>query len=137
MVDDLESRWLHGRDRFDFVHAAARHTSVAVKNMPKSIQQAYESMKPGGWIEIQEMFHKAHCDDSTMPEDYLVQQWLIYVAEGLAVLGPDLLGAVKNVKYLRDAGFVNRKEDIQDTNWNVAKEQDYESSWVIWKDYDL
>ncbi|KAH7382900.1 S-adenosyl-L-methionine-dependent methyltransferase [Cadophora sp. MPI-SDFR-AT-0126] len=110
MVDDFESPWLHGRDRFDFIHA--RHTSVAVKNMPKLVQQAYEGMKPGGWIEIQEMHHKAHCDDSTMPEGYLVQQWLKNVADGLAVLGPDLLGAVKNAQYLRDAGFVNIEERI-------------------------
>ncbi|KAG4431839.1 hypothetical protein IFR05_012677 [Cadophora sp. M221] len=110
MVDDFESPWLHGRDRFDFIHA--RHTSVAVKNMPKLLAQAYESMKPGGWIEVQEMHHRAHCDDSTMPEDYLVQEWLKFVAQGLAVLGPDLLGAVKNAQYLRDAGFVNIEERI-------------------------
>lgn len=39
MVDDVESTWLHKSDHFDFVHA--RHTSVAIKNMPKLLSEAY------------------------------------------------------------------------------------------------
>jgi hypothetical protein len=39
MVDDVESPWLHGRDKFDYVHA--RHISVAIKNMPKLLERAY------------------------------------------------------------------------------------------------
>jgi hypothetical protein len=69
-------------------------------------------MKPGGWIELQDLLHKAHCDDGTMPKDYLVQKWLEHVATGLAALGPDLLAAEKNAQYLRDAGFVNVEERV-------------------------
>jgi len=58
------------------------------------------------------MHHKAHCDDGTMPDDYLVQKWLGFVAQGLAVLGKDLLGAVKHSQYLKDAGFVNIQERV-------------------------
>ncbi|KAE8445626.1 hypothetical protein EG329_013260 [Mollisiaceae sp. DMI_Dod_QoI] len=110
MVDDFESQWLHGDNYFDYVHG--RHLSVAVKNMPKVLKEAYRSMKPGGWIELQDLLHKAHCDDGTMPETYLVQEWLGFVAAGLAALGPDLLAAEKNAQYLRDAGFVNVQERI-------------------------
>jgi hypothetical protein len=39
MVDDFESPWLHPPDHFDFVHG--RHLSVAVRNMPKVLEQAY------------------------------------------------------------------------------------------------
>ena len=69
-------------------------------------------MKPGAWIELQEMHHKAHCDDETMPDDYPVTQWLEYVRQGLAVLGPDLLGARKHAQYLQEAGFVNIEERV-------------------------
>jgi hypothetical protein len=72
----------------------------------------HRSIKPGGWIEFQEMYYKTHCDDDTMPSDYLVQQWLSYVAQGLAVMGPDLLGAVKNVQHLKNAGFINVEERV-------------------------
>jgi hypothetical protein len=74
--------------------------------------QQYSSIKPGGWFEFQEMHHEARCDDNSMPSDYPLQEWLSYVAEGLAVLGPDLLGAVKNAQYLKDAGFINVQEKI-------------------------
>ncbi len=47
-----------------------------------------------------------------MPDDYVVQKWLGFVAKGLAVLGPDLLGAVKHSQYLKDAGFVNIQERV-------------------------
>lgn len=39
MVDDFESPWLHGNNHFDYVHG--RHLSVAVKNMPKVLKEAY------------------------------------------------------------------------------------------------
>jgi ubiquinone/menaquinone biosynthesis C-methylase UbiE len=39
MVDDVESPWLHKPNHFDFVHG--RHLSVAIKDMPKMLSEAY------------------------------------------------------------------------------------------------
>lgn len=53
-----------------------------------------------------------YCDDGTMREDNSVSEWLAFVAEGLAVLGVDLLTVHKNKQRLIDAGFVNVEERI-------------------------
>ncbi|KAH8592330.1 S-adenosyl-L-methionine-dependent methyltransferase [Bisporella sp. PMI_857] len=105
MVDDVESPWLHNTGYFDYIHA--RHISVAMKNMPQLCAEAFRCTKPGGWIEFQEMLMKSHCDDDSMPPDYGVTRWLDTMKAALAVLGPDLHGAVKHEQYLKDAGFIN------------------------------
>jgi hypothetical protein len=39
MVDDYESRWLHGKDYFDFIHG--RHVAPITKNLPQTLSEAY------------------------------------------------------------------------------------------------
>lgn len=39
MVDDVESPWVHKPDLFDYVHG--RHLSVAIKDTPKMLSEAY------------------------------------------------------------------------------------------------
>lgn len=110
MVDDVESPWLHKSNHFDFVHA--RHTSVAIKQMPKLLSEAYRCTKPGGWIELQEMLMKSHCDDDSMPGNYALTQWFDTMKDALTVLGLDILGASKHAQYLTEAGFINVEERV-------------------------
>ncbi|EHK98232.1 putative mRNA 3'-end-processing protein YTH1 [Glarea lozoyensis 74030] len=79
----------------------------AIKNWPKLLSEAYTAIKPGGWIEIQDLQYKMHCDDNTMSSTYDVQKFLGLVHEGLAAFGIDLSAMVNNIQVLRDAGFIN------------------------------
>jgi hypothetical protein len=45
-----------------------------------------------------------------MPENYLLNEWWSYVAQGLAVFGKDLAVVLKIKELLSDAGFVNIEE---------------------------
>lgn len=47
-----------------------------------------------------------------MPEDYLVNQWWRYLAQGIAVFGKDLAAMLKLKEQLSDAGFINIEERI-------------------------
>lgn len=70
-------------------------------------------MKPGGWIELQDIKMGAlYSDDGSMREDNKVSEWLGFAAQGLAVFGVDLLSVVKNKQRLVDAGFVNVEERV-------------------------
>ena len=69
-------------------------------------------MKPGAWIELQELNFVTQCDDGTMKDDYIVGKFLNLVKEGLAVFGVDLLAMRKNSQLLREAGFVNIEEKV-------------------------
>ncbi|PGH00830.1 hypothetical protein AJ79_08081 [Helicocarpus griseus UAMH5409] len=105
MVDDAESPWLHPDNHFDYVHI--RHLASAIKDFPKLFQVAYQKLKPGGWIEIQDLYYRPHSDDNTIPEDYAYSKWLGLLQEGLARYSVDLLAPPKYADYLRDAGFRN------------------------------
>lgn len=61
-------------------------------------------------MEFQEQQFQAFCDDGTMPENYLLNEWWRYVAEGLAVFGKDIAAVLKVSQLMQDAGFINVEE---------------------------
>ncbi|EER41945.1 conserved hypothetical protein [Histoplasma capsulatum H143] len=108
MVDDVECPWLHPDDHFDFVHI--RHLAPGIKDFPRLVKSAFHKLKPGGWIEIQELYYQAQCDDESMPDDYTFAEWLRLMKQGLSTFNVDLLSPKKYARYIRDAGFTNVNE---------------------------
>ena len=70
----------------------------------------YRALKPGGWIELQELRFVASCDDGTLPPQSYVVKFLQGVKDGLAAFGVDLLGMQKNQENVKAAGFVSVDE---------------------------
>ncbi|KAI0996662.1 hypothetical protein K3495_g11521 [Podosphaera aphanis] len=105
MVDDVESPWLKPQNYFDYIHA--RHTIMAIKDWPLLIQRAYEHLKPGGWVEFQEIDHIPQCNDGSIPPNHPVTQYWELIAEALSVLGVNFKIAQSLEGMMREAGFVN------------------------------
>lgn len=105
---DLEETWDMPL-RFDFVHCREMN-GFSIKDWPKYFEQAFLSMKPGGWIECQEFDLNISSDDNTIPEDSYVLQWQNLWEEGVQKAGmtgrcyPD-----KMADQMREAGFINIK----------------------------
>ncbi|KAI9732977.1 MAG: hypothetical protein M1818_007410 [Claussenomyces sp. TS43310] len=110
MVDDVESPWLHPPDHFDYVHS--RHTVMAIRNWPKLMRNVYHHLKPGGWYEMQEIYHFPQCHDGTMPHDHPTVRYWDLISEGLAALGVDFHKTLSLSDMMRDAGFVNVTERV-------------------------
>ncbi|KAH7316501.1 S-adenosyl-L-methionine-dependent methyltransferase [Stachybotrys elegans] len=112
VVDDVEAPWLYPRDHFDYIHA--RHTVMAIKNWMKLFRRAFEHLKPGGWIELQEIHHSPLTtkDDGEVPLDHPVAQFWARINEGLTALGIDFHAAAdsKLADSMRTAGLVNVTE---------------------------
>ncbi len=70
----------------------------------------FRALKPGGWIEPQELRFVVSCDDGTLPENSQVVKFIHGVKDGLAAFGVNLLGMEKNQENVRNAGFVNIDE---------------------------
>lgn len=104
IVDNIEDEWLHGSD-FDLVHI--RQVMPVLRDGDKVLRSAYENLKPGGWIEIQELGGHALCDDDTMPEDYSVNKFLDMCQEALGKFGADFRAGNKLQEPLEKAGFTN------------------------------
>jgi hypothetical protein len=104
-VDDMESPWLSPENHFDYIHG--RHIVMAVKNWARLMQRALKHLKPGGWLELQEILHSPQCDDGTLLADNPVAEFWDNVTAGLAVLGVNFHATLDLADMLRAAGFVN------------------------------
>ncbi|KAH8660840.1 S-adenosyl-L-methionine-dependent methyltransferase [Tricladium varicosporioides] len=105
MVDDVESPWLKPTNYYDYIHG--RHTVMAIKNWPQLMGRALEHLKPGGWLELQEIHHYPQCHDGSMPQDHLVAQFWGLVTQALSNLGVNFNATLFLSDMMRDAGFIN------------------------------
>lgn len=48
-IDDAEEEWQYNQ-QFDYIHI--RGMGGSISNWPKLMEQAYDNLKPGGWIEV-------------------------------------------------------------------------------------
>ncbi|AEO65257.1 uncharacterized protein THITE_2112085 [Thermothielavioides terrestris NRRL 8126] len=110
MVDDIE--WLHPRNYFDYIHS--RHTVMAIKDWPKLMRRALEHLRPGGWFEMQEVYHYPISANNSMPADHPVAQYWTLINEGLTNLGVNFhaVAGGRLADMMRDCGFVNVTERV-------------------------
>ncbi|TEA18275.1 Secondary metabolism regulator LAE1 [Colletotrichum sidae] len=111
IVDDVEEEWLYPDDSIDYIHV--RNMGAAIKDWTKLLEQAYRVLKPGGWIELQEMKWSFQCDDDTMGPDYALTKMMKLVWQGLAKFGIEKDVADTNPQRLKDAGFQNQVQDVK------------------------
>ncbi|KAK2749034.1 methyltransferase domain-containing protein [Colletotrichum kahawae] len=102
LVDDAEDDWLNGDD-YDFVHFRA--VAILLRKLDKVLTDAYNHMKPGGWIEFQELHGQIHSDDGTMADDDKLKEFYELVVEAFQNLGLNLHNARDLRPHLEAAGF--------------------------------
>jgi len=110
MVDDAESDWLHKPESFDYVHT--RHTIQAFRDWPTLFSRAYHHLKPGGWIECQELDHFPRSEDGTLVADNPMIAYWDHVCDGLRSRGVNFRLAPQLASKMRAAGFVNVTERV-------------------------
>lgn len=69
--------------------------------------KASSHLKPGGWLELQEIHHYPQCHDGSMPPDHPVAQYWAHIIQGLGALGVDFNATLLLEGLMRLAGFVN------------------------------
>ncbi|EEU43145.1 uncharacterized protein NECHADRAFT_83604 [Fusarium vanettenii 77-13-4] len=118
-----EYEWLNGGD-FDFVHL--RNMITILKSPVLLLKQAYacvsrpnsdflillltfiRNMKPGAWVELQDVDGQVHTDDDTIPEDWPLNASQSTSSKPLPSSKPMHMPlAVFGGQYLAEAGFVN------------------------------
>ncbi|KAL0934583.1 methyltransferase domain-containing protein [Colletotrichum truncatum] len=105
VVDDAEAEWYYERDSYDLIRLG--NMAPSIHDWPKLLESAYKTLKPGGWIELQEMRWVYGCDDGTIPNDYAPVTMVENIKEGLARFGIDMNAAEQNPGRVEAAGFVN------------------------------
>jgi SAM-dependent methyltransferase len=110
LVDDVEAEWTYRPASLDYIHA--RHVCMAIKDWPKLIRQSYDALKPGGWIELQEIKFTVLCDDDTLPADYGYARYTDAVHAGFARFGVFTNKVAQNPELVREGGFQNVEERV-------------------------
>ncbi|KAJ4157925.1 uncharacterized protein LMH87_008480 [Akanthomyces muscarius] len=103
IVDDCEQDWL--LDNVDLAHF--RFMAMILKDVPLVMQHAYESLRPGGWIEFQELLGRPYCDDDTMKSDDPFKVLYEIAGEAYQKLGLSTSLPAELEPVLLSAGFEN------------------------------
>lgn len=133
-MDDVEDTWLNGdnidlvhmrnmipilsspvallRQVFEYVLPRTGFLSPLIKAGHRNKTQAditctHSNLKPGGWVELQDVDGAVHCDDGTLPSDWPLVRFCELMVEAFAKLGTRSHAAMFGANYLHEAGFVN------------------------------
>lgn len=71
-IDDFEQPWTF-KQKFDLVHG--RMLLLSIRDPRKFFAQSFNSLKPGGWMEMQDLCMPIISDDGSMPKDSAFQRW--------------------------------------------------------------
>lgn len=116
-VDDLEQEWLWGAASFDFVHC--RFMFMSVLDWPAMLEQAYRTLKPGGYIELAELDLQPMPAVKGKPSPPLIDEWFKIQGNILAKKGYNMRFARQFKRILLDAGFEEVVEVVRPVPWGV------------------
>jgi hypothetical protein len=101
---------LYSRDKpFDFIKMRALGGSIA--NWSALLQQAYEHLSPGGWIELTDFDAWASTDDNSLPETSAYHEFQVRLDEAAKKFGRNMNVGPLHKENLLAAGFVDIVED--------------------------
>jgi len=108
-VDDAETTWTFN-EPFDFIHGRALCGGIA--DWPEFYRQAYRSLKPGGWMEMQEHECWLNSDDDTINNAPWCREWIQNVDIASTKVGKRLNVAHLHRQWMIDAGFMDVEQDV-------------------------
>lgn len=110
-VDDAESDWTFAPDEaFDYIHA--RSLGGGIADWERLLCQAYQHLKPGGWLELQEYETWVRSDDGTHEQATMLLDWQQKLDQGSRQFGKRMNVASDVAEWMQDAGFVNVTDDV-------------------------
>lgn len=108
-IEDAETEWLFD-ESFDFIHGRALCGSIA--DWPKFFGQVKETLKPGGWVEMQDYVSWIKSDDETIKRGKWTLEWVNEINRGTEMFGKSLNVVHKYAEWMKEAGFVEIRDEI-------------------------
>jgi hypothetical protein len=107
IIDDATKEWVFTQ-QFDYIHTRA--IAFGISDWDKLVDQAYNNLKPGGWLELQELHIPLGCDDGTMTEGSVLWQWGKDINLAAGKVGVNTLASLQHAERMKKRGFVNVNE---------------------------
>jgi SAM-dependent methyltransferase len=109
-VEDVESDWPYPKDSFDFIHA--REFILAIRDWDRLIEQCFEHVKPGGYLELSGTYPRPKSDDNTLPDNSAYKE----TAEIFFKISESIGSSAEAPRFYKErmerAGFVDVVESI-------------------------
>lgn len=130
-IEDAEDEWIRPADTFDLVHL--RNMEGAFSDWPYVYNQAFECIKPGGWIEVMdwEDFFADKNYLSFFPDDSAPHVLVKAVLEAAELAGKPRDGRHLSRQLLIDAGFVDIQESVYDVGIGPRENSTYGTLWLL------
>ncbi|KAK7529926.1 S-adenosyl-L-methionine-dependent methyltransferase [Phyllosticta citribraziliensis] len=111
IIDDAaEDDWLIQPDTYDYIHT--RLLLGCFEDFRDVIRKSYRYLKPGGWMESQEVYPTLYCDDGTMSDDFPFMEWTRTQDSAAMNIGRPLRIANKLKRWYEQQGFVDIHEEV-------------------------
>lgn len=111
LIDDAEQEdWAVPLDYYDFIHT--RMMLGSFDNFRSIIGRSFKYLKPGGWMESQDLYIIPQCDDNSMPDDWAFKEWTAYMDDAAMDADRPLRTANKLKRWYTEAGFVDVHEKV-------------------------
>ncbi|KAF2641242.1 S-adenosyl-L-methionine-dependent methyltransferase [Massarina eburnea CBS 473.64] len=109
VIDDAnEEDWM--LDPLDFIHT--RLLLGCFEDFREVIKTSFRHLKPGGWMESQEIMPTVYCDDGTMAADWPYAEWVRTQDQAAMNVGKPMRIANKLKRWYEQAGFVDVHEEV-------------------------
>ncbi|KAF9883764.1 hypothetical protein FE257_002830 [Aspergillus nanangensis] len=101
--------------------------SGGIADWPRSLKQAYNHVKPGGWVELQEYETWVHSDDGTDKDAIMIQDWQQKLDQSSSLFGKRMNIARDLSEMMENTGFINVADDAYKEMGRVGKVTLYEA----------
>ncbi|UNI20534.1 hypothetical protein JDV02_006612 [Purpureocillium takamizusanense] len=107
IIDDAELDWAQP-ERYDYVHV--RHMAASIRDWPRLFRQIFDSLKPGGWVELHEIDNTVYSEDGTLRPDNPLVELMDGLKAACDKIGRTMDPAPHLATWARDAGFARVDE---------------------------
>ncbi|KAL4987232.1 S-adenosyl-L-methionine-dependent methyltransferase [Aspergillus falconensis] len=74
-VDDLNRPFTFSSNHFDLVHSRLLAAGINRSRWPSYIQDIKRVLKPGGWVQLVEIYFNVQSDNGSITENHALRQW--------------------------------------------------------------
>ncbi|KAF3906218.1 hypothetical protein ABW20_dc0101622 [Dactylellina cionopaga] len=74
-VDDLNEPFNFRPGEFDFVHSRLVAPGINKSRWPGYVKDCFKVLKPGGWLQMVEIYFNVQSDNGTLTEDHGLRRW--------------------------------------------------------------
>ncbi|KAF4121466.1 to methyltransferase, partial [Geosmithia morbida] len=110
-VDDFEDEWTYSdTEKFDYIHGRALSGTSA--DWPRFYQRVKDSLKPGGWVEMQEYDAWIFSDDDSCDRAPWTMEYVRKLDGASRTYGKPINVAKHHKTWMVEAGFENAREIV-------------------------